>query len=102
MSSVPVMHRMPDLSAGLCRGRLEEFEDINTLTSYRAAQVCLSGCPVFELCRDWGVRHERHGMWGGLTDRQLAAARREHGIAIEEIRTGELAPRPKPVRRPAP
>lgn len=87
-------HRlMPDLSAGLCRDRADAFEDINTLTALRAVQVCRSGCPVLAACREWGVRHEIHGCWGGLADRALAAERRRLGIQVDEIRTAAFVPR---------
>lgn len=85
--------KMPDLSSGLCRTRLEEFEDISTLTAARAEQICRSGCPVIQACGDWGLRHERHGVWGGLSYRTLNAERKRLGIRLEEVRYGEVAAR---------
>ena len=93
MSTPAVTDRMPDLSAGLCRNRLDEFWDINTATASRAMQVCNSGCPVFDICRDWGLRHEQYGCWGGLAGPALAIERRRLGIELVELRPGELAPR---------
>lgn len=95
MSQIAVTDRLPDLTAGLCRERPDAFENINTLTSHRATQICLSGCPVFDTCRDWGVRHEVYGCWGGLADRALAAERKRLGVELVELRTGEIAPRVK-------
>jgi hypothetical protein len=93
VSAVLAAEHMPDLSAGLCRNRLAEFEDINTLTAARAAQICRSGCPVLAACRKWGVRRERYGMWGGLGERGLKAERKRLGIELDEIRTASYAPR---------
>lgn len=27
-------------------------------------------CPVLDQCAEWGIRRERFGVWGGLTERQ--------------------------------
>lgn len=36
-------------------------------------------CPVMQACRDWAVTtRQEHGVWGGLTRQQLAAAIAEH------------------------
>jgi hypothetical protein len=88
-----ITDHMPNLSTGLCLTRPDAFEDINTLAATRAAQICLSGCPVFNACRDWGVRHEIHGCWGGLAEKRLAAERRRLGIELDEIRNADYAPR---------
>jgi hypothetical protein len=85
---------MPDLTAGLCRNRPAEFNDITTAhDAHRAAEVCHGGCPVLDACRDWGIRHERHGVWGGLAGRALTVARHRLGIDLEEVRSSEPAPR---------
>lgn len=92
MSHTAITTGMPDLSRAICKGR-EEFDDINTLTAYRASLVCRSGCPVFWACRGWGVRHEIHGCWGGLAGKQLANERRRLKIKVDEIRISDFAPR---------
>lgn len=76
--------QMPDLSSGLCVGRLDLFEDINSLTAFAATQLCKSGCPVYRACREWGIRHEKFGCWGGLADRALTKQRKELGIRLQE------------------
>ena len=47
-----------------------------------ARAVCLT-CPHLAPCRDWGVRHERFGIWGGTTQRERQRIRRELGITLE-------------------
>lgn len=84
---------MPNLSTGLCVRRPDEFDEINTLTAFHAAQICKSGCPVFAACRDLGLHHEIHGCWGGLAGKRLASERRRLGIELDEIRNGDYAPR---------
>jgi len=40
-------------------------------------QIC-SGCPVRVQCRDWALTHDvRHGVWGGLSDRERTRLRRQ-------------------------
>ncbi len=93
--------RMPDLSTGLCRTRLAEFDDITTLTAPRAIEICRSGCPVLQACGEWGLRHEKHGVWGGYSYRALNAERKRLGIEIEEVHYGEIALRAVTGRRAA-
>ena len=40
--------------------------------------------------------HEDRGVWAGLTKAQLRVLRKRRGIKLERIRTGEVAPRPRP------
>lgn len=37
--------------------------------------VCAT-CPYQEQCRDWGLRNERYGMWGGLVEEERQQVRR--------------------------
>lgn len=51
-------------------------------------RLCNS-CPVLELCREWGLHHERHGIWGGLSPLQRKAIRKTRNIIVKEIISGE-------------
>jgi hypothetical protein len=44
--------------------------------------VC-AGCPQLAPCRDWGIRHELYGVFGGLGQNERARIRRANGIALE-------------------
>ena len=33
-------------------------------------------------CADWGVRHEAHGIWGGLTEPQRRVIRQQKNIVL--------------------
>lgn len=86
--------KFPDLSEALCREVGTEFfytsEDNQTDTSiYSFARKICAGCRVREACLEWGVKHEEHGMWGGLTPRERQAIRKSRNIILEQIRTGE-------------
>jgi Transcription factor WhiB len=102
MSQTGTHDRLPDLSAGSCRtpAAAAVFRDINTATMSRAVAICRD-CPAVEACRDWGIRHEQNGVWGGLGEHGLAAERLNRGIRLQEIRQGEIAPRAKMQRRAA-
>lgn len=54
----------------------------------RAIRICRT-CPIETKCRDYALRHYVAGIWGGTTERQRQAIRRERGIAIQrEINHG--------------
>lgn len=45
----------------------------------QAKLVCQS-CHLLNACRDYAVRYETQGVWGGMTPRERAAYRRNHNI----------------------
>lgn len=75
----------PDISherwmrEGLCRQQIQTGEaeawwwyperGMGPHGASRAIPVC-EDCPVLEPCRAWGLRWERYGIWGGLTETQ--------------------------------
>jgi len=42
--------------------------DINVIR--RALAIC-DECPVIEPCREWAVKHNEYGIWGGWTSKRL-------------------------------
>lgn len=40
----------------------------------RAKAVCVA-CPVLSSCRAFALRHQVHGVWGGMTETERADAR---------------------------
>lgn len=40
-----------------------------------AKKICMS-CQYQPQCAEWGIKHETHGMWGGLTPRERQKIRR--------------------------
>jgi WhiB family transcriptional regulator, redox-sensing transcriptional regulator len=53
------------------------------------AKALCAQCPVRLPCRDWGLRHEHLGVWGGLTENERRWIRRRDGIVC---RVPELKP----------
>lgn len=47
-----------------------------------AAKNLCGTCPIVAECADWGVRHERYGVWGGLSERERTAIRARDGIRV--------------------
>lgn len=45
-------------------------------------QLC-DGCPFQADCADWGIRHERHGWWGGLSEVERKTIRARRGIRLQ-------------------
>lgn len=78
----------PDLSSGLCRevGTEIFFPDTaGDAGDYRLARTICSGCGVRELCLEWAIVHESHGMWGGTTPVERKLIRRKRNIMLQEI-----------------
>lgn len=48
------------------------------------ARVC-NPCPVRSECLNHAVKHEEFGYWGGRSERQIRAIRREKRIRLESI-----------------
>jgi WhiB family redox-sensing transcriptional regulator len=67
-----------------CRGiETDEFyPDSPSELTVVAAQTC-TGCLVRTDCLMWGVEHEDHGIWGGLTEAQRARMRKAAGIRLD-------------------
>ncbi|GAA1986560.1 WhiB family transcriptional regulator [Amycolatopsis minnesotensis] len=42
-----------------------------------AKRIC-ADCPILPDCREWGIRNEDDGIWGGLTRAERGAARYPH------------------------
>ena len=48
---------------------------------YIRERIC-GGCPVIEACAEWGLAHERYGIWGGMTPVMRDRERRRRGWAL--------------------
>lgn len=61
-----------------------------------AKRICAS-CPVCKECGHWALRHERIGIWGGLSGKERASLRRKLNIEFVSIAIdvgrGDLAER---------
>lgn len=43
--------------------------------------IC-STCSLLAECREWGVRHEEYGWWGGLSGEERRVVRRQRGLVL--------------------
>ncbi len=63
-----------------CRGRTELFYDrpketpVQRLRRVAEARVLCATCPSIDICRMVGRMNREHGIWGGETDEERAAA----------------------------
>jgi len=74
-----------------CKGRgSEEFFPEYRVDNYRklvqATKDLCRGCPVRQECLDYALKYEPLGIWGGMTEKERRAYRREFGITLIESR----------------
>jgi hypothetical protein len=58
--------------------------DSNVLNNQLAKKLCQT-CEHIVECAEWGIRHERFGIWGGLSPYELIAARKNRNIIMQSI-----------------
>lgn len=81
-----------------CRGRRTEYffapngTDPDVIDPV-AADLC-AGCPVFEDCLDYALRHRVEGTWAGTTYRGRNRLRRERGIRAVPVAFPTFEPEP--------
>lgn len=51
---------------------------------YITQRLC-GNCPVKEACLEWGLVHERYGIWGGTTPYRRRFIRKARGWGFNEI-----------------
>ena len=80
--------KVPDFPNAACIGYSELFYINLPYTSEerakekQAKQRCLI-CPHIDECRDYAMAHEDHGIWGGTSEKERAALRRQMNIVVE-------------------
>lgn len=51
-------------------------------TAAIAKHLCRTRCRIVEACAEYGIRHERSGIWGGLSPAERAAIRARRHIPL--------------------
>ena len=75
-----------------CRGApMEWFFPEHCDTNENAINLCFK-CPVLEDCREYGIKHEEWGIYGGMTASERKAMRKKYGHRIEIITNGQKPP----------
>lgn len=46
-------------------------------------KVC-ANCDVLDKCRDWGIKHEEWGFWGGMTVYERRQFRKRYNIKVRQ------------------
>lgn len=70
----------------------EDFFRVDGLYSDEVVDACRA-CPVLAACREWGLRNEDSGYWGGMSERERRRQRRILGITLA---TPDPDPDPEP------
>lgn len=61
------------------------FPDKNgNLTELKMARTICVSCIHRTECAEWGIVNESFGIWGGTTEQERAALRRQRGIRVRE------------------
>lgn len=58
--------------------------DSNILNNQLAKKLCQTCEHVVE-CAEWGLHHERYGIWGGFSPHELILLRRRRNIILKTI-----------------
>ena len=59
----------------------EKHDPETRIKMVEARRIC-GECSVMEQCREYAINYERLGFWGGLTERQRAAVRRDRELKL--------------------
>lgn len=73
---------------GPCRGKTDLF--YRPFSNKREARILITQvkaicgmCKNLYPCREWGIKHEEFGVWGGWTEQERRAYRINHDIVLE-------------------
>jgi WhiB family redox-sensing transcriptional regulator len=59
-------------------------DNLEPLPQEYLKRLC-ENCLVLDECREWAIKHEAYGYWGGMTPSQRKAFRQKHKIRYEEV-----------------
>jgi hypothetical protein len=77
--------RYPDFTGAACAGLPtdEFYGDNGTPMPVKTIKKICAECPVLNECFEWGLHHERHGMWGGASPDERRKIRHREGITLK-------------------
>ena len=67
------------------RGSLSIISADEKKEESRIAKTVCNSCVHKSECQQWGLEHERYGIWGGLGERDRSFIRRRLNIIVEEV-----------------
>lgn len=62
----------------------DEVKCIQLIRDYDNAKKICNSCSHIVECREWGIKNETHGFWGGLTPRERKLIRGRLKISVAE------------------
>lgn len=62
-----------------------DFEGEGVLAALHTMRQACLGCPMVQPCREWGIRHEPTGMWGGMTPNERRRERHVRRIVFIDL-----------------
>jgi hypothetical protein len=77
----------PEIEKGVV---LLSGSDGRRLESQVAKSICKSCIHKIE-CQQWGLKHERFGIWGGLAEPDRNVVRKRLNIIVEEVSNADIA-----------
>lgn len=77
----------PEIEKGVV---LLSGSDGRRIESQVAKSICKSCIHKIE-CQQWGLKHERFGIWGGLAEPDRNIIRRRLNIIVEEVGVADFA-----------
>ena len=94
---VPQLGRPDWQQRAACRGasravRAALFADDDLATQMAAIECLCWHCPVIAECADWGLRHERFGVWGGQTQASLDSVRARINVYVDFLEPVDHVP----------
>jgi hypothetical protein len=104
------MTKRPDIIKFASKNSLNELNDFQNLPNYNGDEACMTvedldfffsefpldialakdiciECPMMVACRDYAIKHENYGVWGGLSAKERHAIRGNR----EALETHEIA-----------
>jgi hypothetical protein len=67
----------------------EDRDDVRPKTKilgdYNAARQVCGSCIHVADCAEWGIQHEVHGVWGGLSPQNREAIRKQRRITVNTV-----------------
>lgn len=83
--------KFPDFSEAACAGiGVESFfedEETGTFLNLQAVKKVCAFCPIQDTCAEWGIHHEKYGIWGGLTPHERRELRKKRNILVVDPKT---------------
>lgn len=81
-----------------CKGKTDLMfpKDYKDITYIREARQICAGCTVKEQCLEYALTYpatDMHGVWAGMTSRQLAAEQKRRGITPSKPSLAQMLPK---------